>query len=391
MLTYSYYGSDPRVRRQAEALSDNGHIVEVIALRNDGEAASEDLKGITVVRIPWKRHREGILMYIAGYVWFFVSGLIYVTAYYLRRRYDLIYVFNMPDFLVFCGLLPKFGGARLILDVRDPMPELLNTIFGDRISSIVASVVLLQERLSHRLPDLIVTVNEAMRETLVRRGVDLRKIVVVHNLPDPSLFSRAAQPERSGQAFTLIYTGTISPRHHIDLAIEALCMLQEEIPGIRLSIVGEGPDVTRLRETARRLHVEGRVIFQGLVPLEKIPGLLSASQVGISTYAEDAFSALVLPTKVFEYLMVGIPVVCSRTPTLDKYVDERTVFYFKPGDARSFAAQVRLINDNPDLVSEKLSHAQALLAKMNWEREKRLFQEMINGLLTNGVEARTKI
>ncbi len=127
-----------------------------------------------------------------------------------------------------------------------------------------------------------------------------------------------------------------------------------------------------------------------MVPLEKVPGLLLASQVGISTYAEDAFSALVLPTKIFEYLMVGIPVVCTRTPTLDKYVDERSVFYFIPGDAGSFAAQVRLIHDDPDLVSEKLSHANALLSKMNWQREKHLFHTMIRGLLTNGVEAGTQ-
>ncbi len=130
MLTYSYYGNDPRVTRQAEAFREEGYVVEVIALRNDGEVASEDVNGIAVIRIPWKRCREGMLRYIAGYLWFFVLGVIYVTAYYLRRRYDLIYIYNMPDFLVFCGLIPKLGGAKLVLDVRDPMPELLNTIFG---------------------------------------------------------------------------------------------------------------------------------------------------------------------------------------------------------------------------------------------------------------------
>ena len=55
----------------------------------------------------------------------------------IKRRYDLVYVHNMPDILVLCSLVPKAIRAKVILDMHDPMPELMTTIFNldkDRLS-----------------------------------------------------------------------------------------------------------------------------------------------------------------------------------------------------------------------------------------------------------------
>lgn len=381
MLTYSYYNYDPRVRRQAESLRDANHSVEVFALRGEGEPAREQVRNITVIRMPAKKHRESMFAYIFGYLGFFVISTLYITLYYMINHYDLIYIYNMPDFLVFCGMIPKLTGAKLVLDVRDPMLELLRTIFGSRMRPLIEQLVKIQERLSYRIPDLIVTVNSAMLETLLARGVDPAKLKVIHNLPDSTLFSRS-DTDKGNDGFSLVYTGTISARHCIDFAIEALYILKDRIPEIFLRIVGEGPDIPRLQEIIKKKHLEDKVILEGLIPLEKIPNLLSGCNVGISTYADDPFAALVLPTKIFEYLMVGLPVVCSRTPTLDKYVDESMVFYFNPADIKSFIDQVCLIHDAPNLVVEKMRSADRLLSKMNWQYEKGIFQTTINRILT---------
>ena len=63
------------------------------------------------------------------YFAFIVISFLYLAARSLKRRYDLVHVHNMPDALVFSAMIPKLLGAKLILDLHDPMPQLMQTIF----------------------------------------------------------------------------------------------------------------------------------------------------------------------------------------------------------------------------------------------------------------------
>ena len=81
----------------------------------------------------------------------------------IRRRYDLIYVNNMPDVLVASALVPKLLGAKVILDQHDPMPELMMTIFGLDQSSFGVRLLIRLEKWSIARADLVITVNEACK------------------------------------------------------------------------------------------------------------------------------------------------------------------------------------------------------------------------------------
>ena len=69
----------------------------------------------------------------------------------------------MPDFLVFSALVPKILGAKVILDLHDPMPELMMTIFGLREQSFSVRVLKLLEKLSLGFADAVLTVNQACK------------------------------------------------------------------------------------------------------------------------------------------------------------------------------------------------------------------------------------
>src|SRR5678810_277782 len=132
MVLFSYYPSDPRPRRAAEALADAGMAVDLICLRESPEdPKTGSLGGVEIRRVPISRRRGGILGYLYQYLAFLlVSSSIIISRSIFRRRYDLVYVHNMPDFLVLSGLVPKLFGAKVILDLHDPMPELMQTIFS---------------------------------------------------------------------------------------------------------------------------------------------------------------------------------------------------------------------------------------------------------------------
>src|SRR5262249_61380885 len=123
--------AEPRPRRAAEALVQEGMHVELVCLRRSEEEASREIvNGVDVRRLPLRRRRGGATVYLAQYAAFILVTFVLLVARSLRRRFDLVHVHNMPDVLVFSALVPKLLGAKVILDLHDPMPELLVTIFS---------------------------------------------------------------------------------------------------------------------------------------------------------------------------------------------------------------------------------------------------------------------
>lgn len=369
MVAYTYYSRDPRVRRAAEALAENGYEVDLIALREDRNSPVMNDR-IHSILLPLTRWRRGALAYIVGYFLFFICATGIVSYKYLKNRYRLIYCHNMPDFLVFTGVLPKFFHSKIILDVHDPMLELYSTIYGVATESLIGKLILYQSNLSYRFSDKVLTVHEGMRELLVERGVSCSKIEVIHNLPDSKVFGRFKLNRENRNSFTLVYAGTVSPRHGLDIAINAVDLLSVEIPEIRFLILGEGPEIPRLKEIVKSKNIENKVVFEGVVPLEKVPNYLVNSDLCVVPYVSDFSGDLFFPTKILESFMVGLPVVCSRTQIVMRYLDETMLFLFTPGITEDLIDQIRLAYSDKELVCKKVHAATEFLAALNWETEK---------------------
>ena len=128
MVVLSSYPIDVRVRREAEALRDAGTKIDVLCITQRGELTKENVNGINVFRLNLKRHRAGKFRYLLEYALFFTWSFLKLTHLELRNRYDIIHVHNMPDFLVFTALIPKLFGAKIVLDLHDPMPELFSSM-----------------------------------------------------------------------------------------------------------------------------------------------------------------------------------------------------------------------------------------------------------------------
>ncbi|HEX9047677.1 MAG TPA: glycosyltransferase, partial [Verrucomicrobiae bacterium] len=161
VVLYSYYATDPRPRRESEALQQAGMDVDVICLRQDNrEPALEVLNGVRIYRVPLKRRRAGRLTYALQYFSFLVTAFLLLSWWRLSRRYHLVHVHNMPDVLVFSALLPKLLGARVILDLHDPMPELLETIFRLEPDSMSVRMLKFMEKRSVAFADHVLTVNQ---------------------------------------------------------------------------------------------------------------------------------------------------------------------------------------------------------------------------------------
>ena len=131
---------------------------------------------------------------------------------------------------------PQILGAKVILDLHDPMPELMMTIFGLREQSFSVRVLKLLEKLSLGFADAVLTVNQACKNIFSARSCPSTKVTVIMNSPDAKIFrDRSAGPEVSvtrevSKPFVIMYHGSLVERHGLDLAVTALGKIKESIP-----------------------------------------------------------------------------------------------------------------------------------------------------------------
>ena len=111
MIAYTRYESDARVRRAARALAERGHHVDFFAVSGGRTTAGGNEEFLRVRHLRMRRQHAAATRYLFEYGLFFTWSLALISTFHLRRRYDVVYVHNMPNFLVFAGLVPKISGA----------------------------------------------------------------------------------------------------------------------------------------------------------------------------------------------------------------------------------------------------------------------------------------
>ena len=313
-----------------------------------------------------------------------------LLALYARNRYHIIQIHNMPDFLVFSALIPKLFGAKLILDVCDPMPEFYRSKYAvGQKRSVMANVLAAQEKLATGFVHAVTCANPNFKEVLVRRGVPADKVTVVNYVPDPCLFARTrtGAGRLGGRAgLVLIYPGTIAPRYGLDVAIRALPALVPRIPGLRLAILGPQDEYTsQLAALAEQLGVSAAVELQPLVPLGEVATHIVGADVGIYPALPDPHMSIAMPLKVLEYVMVGIPVVASRLRVLSDLFPESAIMFFNPGDVDAFPRCVLELFEHPTRRRDLVCAAdETVLPQLNWDKERRTYFELLDRLLAPG-------
>ena len=393
MVLFSYYPGDPRPRRAAEALAAAGAEVELICLREKpGELKRETINGVRVRRVPMARRRGGVVGYLYRYCAFLVASSAIISARLLTKRYDLVYVHNMPDFLVLCGLIPKLFGAKIILDLHDPMPELMQTIF--ELPPHARSVQLLRgvERWSMKLADAVITVNAACARLFASRSCSAKKITVVMNSPDETIFESRPVQKSSGvtnsKPFVIMYHGSIVERNGLALAMEAFARVRPELPSAELHIYGSrNALLERVMETAEARGLQGSVQYLGQKPLEQIVEAIASCDLGIIPNQRSIFTELNTPTRIFEYLALGKPVIAPKAPGITDYFDENSLIFFELGNADDLARKIALVYRNREEVAEITRRGQQVHFAHTWRVEKTQLTRLVEGMVSGRLSA----
>jgi glycosyltransferase involved in cell wall biosynthesis len=374
MVVFAPYPlGETRVQREAEALVNHGYAVDVICIRLPGDPVIDEYKGVRIYR---EKHHPHIPFAGGGplferflqYLRFFLSAAVRLTRLHLRRPYSSIQVHNLPDFLVFCALIPKVLGAPVILDLHDLMPEFYLGCFGHP-SSLAARLICLQEKLACRFADHVITVSKHWRQALIRRGVPGDKCSVVMNVADDQIFRPSngdCHHKRPQDRLRLIYHGSIHRRYGLDLAVQAIHRVRHEIPGIHLTLVGKGEFLPCLQEMINGLHLWDHITVEPLCLAEQLPAMICSCDLGVVPYRADVFTDGLLPTKLMEYAALGMPAVAARTTAIQAYFSDANVEFFEPGNVDDFARCIVNLYHNPDRIAALGRGSQNFNRRYSW-------------------------
>jgi len=274
----------------------------------------EKMSGIRVIRVwSYITANEGFIKRILDYQSFMLSATLAAP---FVRGVDVV-VGTSPQFFTACAayLVSRMKRIPFVFELRDMWPESIKAV-GAMKDSAVIRVLERIEMFLYRKATRIVTVTHAFKDTLIRRGIDGTKVDVVTNGVDLSHFAPQANDAALVQKFGLQgmfvagYIGTHGMAHALETLLEAALALQQT-PGaenVRLLFLGDGARKQDLETQARAMGL-GNVMFLDSVPKDQVVRYWSLLDVSVIHLRKTDLFTTVIPSKLFECMGMGLPVL----------------------------------------------------------------------------------
>ncbi len=381
-VAYSIYEYDGRVKRETEALLSDGHEVDVICLGEKYKQGQAVVDGARLHRVQSRDVNEKyLLQYVYRLMKFFILTFFKLTWLFFKKRYRIIHVHNLPDFLVFTTVIPKLFGAKVILDIHDVLPEFYARKFNATMNHACVRLLKILERISTGYANHVITVTEIWRERLCERGVPSGKCSVILNAPDERLFPGNFPAIRNNGAPTkLIYTGTLKEHSGIDVILEAVRKVKMTGANLCLDVYGMGEEKANLLNQAESLQLQDLVEFHEAVPIAQMSEVLAGSDIGIDPKKDGVYSGETLSVKSMEFLATGLPAIVSKTKAAAAYYDDSMVSFFEPGDADDLGKLIIELSRNPERRQVQRTNGRKFFERHSWKNYRQKYLEIVHSL-----------
>jgi glycosyltransferase involved in cell wall biosynthesis len=349
IVAHAAFPADPRLRRQTDALISAGYQVDLFCLRAPGEAPEELVRGVRVLRLPVHRAFSGFAGHLAEYLAFAGIAAVRLAREHGRHRYRLVQVATLPDFLAFAAAPLKLGGVPLLLDLHEDMPEFFRDRFAHPALQPLLPAVAGAARASAWVADEVITVHEPLRELSIARGVPPEKISVVMNSADTDLFDAARHQRRpfmQDGELRVIHHSNLLRIYGVDVLVEAIARIGADLP-VRADIYGDGPYRPQLEAAVARTATADRVHLNGAVPIDVLPAMIAAADVGVIPSLPEPYMHYSLSTKLLEYAAMGVPIIASDLRTIRAHFDGKAIHYVPGGDPAALAEAIRTLAADP--------------------------------------------
>lgn len=329
----------------------------------------EAMEGIEVIRV-WSfiTANEGLLKRTLDYVSFMIAGAI---AALLVRPFDVIVATSPQFFTAIAGyVVSRLRRRPYVFEVRDLWPESIRAVGAISEGAILSALERI-ELFLYRNADHVVTVTNAFKKNLIERGISPEKIHVVTNGADLSRF----EPRPKDLAllhqlnlrdkFVAGYVGTHGMAHALETILEAADRLGSAAGGenVRILLLGDGSNKPGLKALAVEKKLTN-VIFIDSVSKDEVARYWSLLDVSIIHLKKTPLFTTVIPSKLFECMAMGLPVlhgVAGESAEIVVLNDAGLVF--EPESADALCESLLALLQDPQRRAEIGRNAQAAAAR----------------------------
>lgn len=342
----------PFILFQAEGMARLGHEVHVLAPHAPGASRHERFGDVHVHRFRYAPVRWQVLAYGGGILqnlrrtplaWALVPAFLLAEMFAMRRivrrhRIELIHAhWFIPQGLI--AALGTYLGRRPIV-----MTAHAGDVFASRdrvrrgllrhAASRTGAATAVSGPLAREFEGLT-----GIRPDIIPMGVD---VVRFH----PTIRVASAEPGPH-----ILSVGRLAAKKGLHHLIDALARIAPDLPGARLTVVGDGPVRAALEAQAERLGVSDRITFVGMVPNEDLPAhFATADLFVVPSIIDETGDREGLPVSILEAAACGVPIVASDVGGISDFVEDRVTGLLVPaGDVAALAEAIKRLGDNAGL------------------------------------------
>ena len=304
----------------------------------------ENIDGIKVIRVwSYITANEGFIKRTLDYISFsfsaFWAGLFQKT--------DLIIATSPQFFTALAGRTLSFWKRKpWIMEVRDLWPESIKTV-GAMNDNIFIRYFEKEELWCYRSASKIVTVTDAFKANLIRKGVTPEKILVVKNGANLDLFKPVEKDEQllnelglKGKTI-LGYIGTHGMAHKLDFLAD--CAKQLEHTNYHFLFLGNGAEKQKLVDKVKQEQIKNITLLDS-VPKNKVVSYLSIIDIALINLRKSDLFKTVIPSKIFENAAMQIPILIGVDGEARSIVEQYEAgLFYEPENSNDFLDKLEII------------------------------------------------
>jgi glycosyltransferase involved in cell wall biosynthesis len=272
-----------------------------------------------------------------------------------------VYHLHDPELLPLAPLL-RLGGSRVVYDAHEDLPrQIMSKDWIPRpVRPIIGALTDLMLPASTLAADAVVAATDD-----VGRTYRWNRVVTVRNYPRVDEFpTPAIRPFRDRPA-VVTYVGGVSAARGIDLMVQAVALVRD--PEVRLRIAG-APEPDAYGDLLRATPGADRTDLLGWVERPAVAELLNDALAGLVVLPPAPQHAAGMPTKMFEYMAAGLPVIVADYPSWREVVEGAGAgIAVDPLDPSAIAAAIdRIVADRDEAEAMGRRGRAAVLERYNW-------------------------
>jgi glycosyltransferase involved in cell wall biosynthesis len=378
MILDESFPPDPRVANESNSLINEGHKVFLFCLAFDKKLLKEELiNGINVnrYRIPKLIYKFSALAYSLPvyHIWMFLP----LYRFLKKSNVDVIHV---HDIRIYRSIhwISKLVRVPIVLDLHENRPEIMKHY--KHVKEAPGKFLISTNRWKRfeydaisRVKKVIVVTNHA-KEYYLREVGDINpdKFIILPNSVTPSFYKNPTVDDeilnRLSDSFNLIYIGDTSIRRGLLVVLDALAIVKNQYPNIKLIILGKSSADELLKKRINYLGLENQVYMEGWVDSSLFPSYIKASKIGLSPILRNLHHDTTYANKLFQYLSLGLPVIVSDCDSQKELVDRfKCGVSYAAENEQELALNIIDLYEKDQLLYEMSQNAiECIVDELNW-------------------------